>query len=243
MDQHEIIKKYVAVANKIPTKPGCWDYLKVDILCDGVKVGEYSRNYSSLFNTFCPFVWKGKEYALYSRHYTATRLMSLPDCKDLGGEEPGSGGFCPTGYAVPIVPMQSPEAIAAKPKHNPRRHPEQWPDDKAPEFKEACARFDAEYNEWWKQYPFEEQTCPFALMCGCHWGDDCSWKLQLIDLRRVEEGIITRKEAFGYIEFWGAGKDLAELVDVSEDEGRFRVKAATISHFDLDANFDGKLLS
>ena len=65
------------------------------------KIGEYFRNYDSLFNTFYPFVLDGKNYALYSKCYTATRVMSLPDCKDLGGEESHSFGFCPVDYYVP----------------------------------------------------------------------------------------------------------------------------------------------
>lgn len=77
--------------------------LKLDILYNHNKIGEYERNYSILYDTFYPFFLEGKYYALYSRNYTATRIMSLPDCKDLGGEEPHSNGFCPTGYYVPYL--------------------------------------------------------------------------------------------------------------------------------------------
>ncbi len=78
--------------------------LRVEIVRDGGVVGSYERNYG-LMNTFHPFVGQGgKLYALYSRHYTATRVMSLPDCRDLGGEEPASGGFCPVEFFVPYDP-------------------------------------------------------------------------------------------------------------------------------------------
>lgn len=88
-------------ANKIETKQGCWDVLKVEILEDGNKIGEYPRNYHTLYKTFHPFEQHGKRYALYSTDYTATRVMSLPDCKDIGGEKRDNFGFCPTDYYVP----------------------------------------------------------------------------------------------------------------------------------------------
>lgn len=77
--------------------------LLVEVLYNHNKIGEYKRNYSIMYDTFYPFFLDGKYYALYSPNYTTTRIMSLPDCKDLGGEEPHSNGFCPTGYYVPYL--------------------------------------------------------------------------------------------------------------------------------------------
>jgi len=71
---------------------------------DGAELGAYTRNYPSFFNTFCPFVRGGREFALYSPNYTTTRVMELPSCRDLGGEEPSSHGFCPVDYFVPVDP-------------------------------------------------------------------------------------------------------------------------------------------
>lgn len=99
---------------------GYWDYLTVGVfqrrdtlLCTGrlrdKLVGQYNRNYHSLMKTFYPFERNGKWYALYSKDYTATRVMSLPDCKDIGGEKPESNGFCPAEIYVPkiqrLIPM------------------------------------------------------------------------------------------------------------------------------------------
>jgi hypothetical protein len=70
------------------------------------QIGEYVRNYTTLFHTFYPFVVNDKTYALYSPHYTATRVMELPTCKDVGGEEPASGGFCPVDYFVPTYALR-----------------------------------------------------------------------------------------------------------------------------------------
>src|SRR5437879_4404709 len=65
------------------------------------QVGAYVRNYHALFSTFYAFRKHETDYALYSPHYTATRVMELPSCRDLGGEEPDSYGFCPVDYYVP----------------------------------------------------------------------------------------------------------------------------------------------
>jgi hypothetical protein len=65
------------------------------------QVGAYSRNYNSLFRTFFHFRRGEKDYALYSPNYSATRIMELPSCKDIGGEELNSYGFCPVEFYVP----------------------------------------------------------------------------------------------------------------------------------------------
>ena len=88
---------------------------RVDILerNDGVfrRIGGYERNYPSYCaETFAPFVQDGRWFALYSNDYTATRVMELPSCKDLGGEEPAGDGFCPVDY---YVPYDHPDVVAA----------------------------------------------------------------------------------------------------------------------------------
>ena len=135
----------------VPTKPGCWDYLLVEIFMDHLKVGEYTRNYHQMYNTFVPFIQLGKEYALYSKNYTASRIMTLPDCKDICGEEPKANGFCPVDFFVPYEP----------------------------------------------EVGINGQ---FGFVAGCVWGDDQSWKLQVLDLRKIEEGIIIRDDRLGYVE-------------------------------------------
>lgn len=95
------LAEYSAKHTSIATKPGCWDYLNVDIFKKEEKIGEYQRNYSSMYRTFHPFEQNGKQYALYSKDYTATRVMELPSCKDICGEEEDSCGFCPVDFYVP----------------------------------------------------------------------------------------------------------------------------------------------
>ena len=95
---------YVARPVEIaPAREGVWATLEVHVVRaeDGVEVGSYLRNYPALFDTFHPFTRQGRELALYSPHYTGTRVMELPSCRDLGGEEPAPEGFCPVDYFVP----------------------------------------------------------------------------------------------------------------------------------------------
>lgn len=99
----------------IETKPGCWNYslvgvYKVETTEENpdspkeTRVGEYTRNYSNK-GPFYPFKQNDKWYALYSKEYMYTRVMSLPDCVDLGGEDKNNveykNHFCPAEYFVP----------------------------------------------------------------------------------------------------------------------------------------------
>lgn len=86
--------RYTTRTTKIDMGKGFWSHLRVEVLRDGEAVGEYRRYYSSMYQTFHPFVGvDGQVYALYSRSYTATRVMRLPSCEDVGGEEPSGNGF------------------------------------------------------------------------------------------------------------------------------------------------------
>jgi len=78
------------------------------------QIGEYIRNYHSLFRTFYHFRKNSRDYALYSPNYTATRVMELPSCKDIGGEEPHAFGFCPVDFYVPWGKNLNEEACTAE---------------------------------------------------------------------------------------------------------------------------------
>ena len=170
----QLTEKYITETESIETRKGCWNVLKVSIfLVEGdskTKIGEYDRNYSSMYDTFFPFRQGNREYALYSKSYTATRVMSLPDCKDICGEDPKGNGFCPTGFFVPSVECE---------------------DDLGTEY---------------------DPNGQFGFVSGCVWGDDSSWKIQYLDLSRIDEGIITRDARFGYIELCGSAS-LKEAID------------------------------
>lgn len=237
----ETIERFPVKTTPIPSKPGCWNKLLVEIFektpgSDPVKIGEYRRNYASLFDTFLPFKKNGKYYALYSPSYTATRVMSLPDCKDLGGEEPTGFGFCPTGYAVPFgeyvhQPFDPSDPRPPVANHQAdkwativdRRH--WWPDDKnGPDYSpEREAEYLAEkkrthqlVSEWNDRHPYVTTAfnAEFGFVCGCVWGDDSSWKIQHLDLSQVEMGIVKRDDRYGYVELLGGSGTLADAIDI-----------------------------
>jgi hypothetical protein len=54
-------------------------------------------------------------------------------------------------------------------------------------------------SEYWgpdREWP----TGDFGFVWGCHWGDDGSWKVQYLDLGRVQQGELRREDRFGYVE-------------------------------------------
>ena len=122
-----LLAKYTVKTTPIKNRPGSWDSMHVEILQSGTKVGEYVYNYSLRDVPFHPFVRDGKEYALYAKDYTATRVLSLPDCVDLGGEERAQFGFCPVNYAVPYEEYAVQTLSADDPEPpSPRHEPALW---------------------------------------------------------------------------------------------------------------------
>lgn len=194
------------------------------IFDNGTQIGSYFRNYHSFGDsTFYAFEQNGKWYALYSRDYTCTRIMSLPDCVDIGGEVPENEGFCPVELYVPQICFQKLSQADPRP-YNPRHDPERWATkvphdgyveyrwDQSQEFKDTCKKFDAEFDEWMNKYPYVTEYAPWGFVAGCHWGDDSSWKIQFIDLSKASDGIITRDDRFGYIEL-PSGVSLESAID------------------------------
>ena len=134
--------------------------------------------------TFEPFQWDGAWFALYSPDYTTTRVMSLPDCRDIGGEEPSLNGFCPVEFYAPRY-----REIAARLGETPDvvRF---WEFDNALNDSSVGAEYEA--GEW--------LNLPTAFVAGCQWGDDTSWKLECIDLGAAAQGQIVRTRRFGHVE-------------------------------------------
>jgi hypothetical protein len=191
---------------------GEWTKIFVEIL-DGDRVaGSYKRNYAML-RAFEPFRQGDRDFALISPDYTATSVMDLENGEIVAGEERNAWGFCPVGFYVP---------------------------------------------DWWDVHPSAEDigTLPgsrrwnadlewprgdFGFVWGCVWGDDSSWKVQFLDLSRIQEGELRREERFGYLiletgeregqERW---RDAREFIDVQSDEGEVRVQFLARQSFDLE---------
>lgn len=52
---------------------------------------------------------------------------------------------------------------------------------------------------YWKD-AYEWPRGDLGFVWGCVWGDDGSWKIQVLDLSGVAEGVIARDDRFGYVE-------------------------------------------
>ncbi len=200
----DLLKRCTVKSSKRPTKPGCWDGLLVEVFDGGEKVGEYLRDYPSLFSTFHPFQKGDKCYALYSPGYMYTRVMSLPDCKDIGGENAENTRyehhFCPTGNAVPFGEYQFHEPTPEEPNRYVKR------------------AFDA----------------GFGFVCGCIWGDDSSWKIQYLDLSGVTQGIVRRDDRMGYVALLNGADSLAAAINLEEWEPDMpQMHITGVSRFDL----------
>lgn len=263
---------YAKVLEGIDNGTGYWRYLRVgifqrpeaDIKVEGyseplvsdtdVQIGEYQRNYSSLYRTFHPFQLRGKWYALYSKEYTATRVMSLPDCKDLGGEEREQWGFCPTDYWVPglhyIQTVCDPgcprgrsdghkpdytKACTCTIVHDPETCPQvnKTLSEKLLNTSRPCT-----CRERWNEFYEKHHVWHFpdrvhGFVAGCIWGDDSSWKIEYLDLSKADEGIIKREARFGYIAM-PAHLDLNKAVDLDAGDGYMSLRIATESHYDLE---------
>jgi hypothetical protein len=204
-------KYYARPIETIKSSPGCWDTFNIGVFRrneDGDElVGSYNRNYQFM-STFCWFTKDGKDYALYSKDYTATRVMEPPSCKDLGGEESVGHGFCPVDFYVPSFVDK--EIV-----------------DKNPKFNGAKFRIydpspgDLTDREGSKSVsPLMHSS--FGFLCGCVWGDDTSWKIQYLDLSQVDKGILKRDDRFGYIEL-PPHLDLREAIDMGDGECNIRI--------------------
>jgi hypothetical protein len=151
-----------------------WNYTLCEIYKGEEKIGEYKRTYPSFAKeTFFAFSFKGKDYALYSANYTKIQLMSLPDCQEIPLKEEcvkQTANFCPTELYLPIWANTTYEYNGKK------SNIQQW-----------INTLKKELND---DYHYEYGYCHLALATGCVWGDDSSWKLMLIDLRKIDEGEI-----------------------------------------------------
>lgn len=151
------------------------------------EIGSYARNFPAFSEaTFEPFELNGSWFALYSRDYTSTRVMSLPACLDLGGEEPATNGFCPVEYYVPRYRDVETTNLSTGRVFSDRRFESEAEEASPP------AGHRIKYGPWC--------SLDVGFVAGCIWGDDSSWKLEVVDLSRAAEGQICRTARFGHLE-------------------------------------------
>ncbi|VAW32662.1 hypothetical protein MNBD_CHLOROFLEXI01-1939 [hydrothermal vent metagenome] len=230
------------IARKIAdlNESNTWTRIQVGVfeVRDGVEsqVGEYIRNYG-LMRTFFHFQKNGKDYALYSPDYTCTRLMELPSCRDLGGEEPAGNGFCPVEYYVPCYIEREYEGVDGK------RHRYLAIDPQSKDFEPST---DFRYPLDLVTGEREKIETPnilitpltymlFGFVSGCFWGDDSSWKVQVLDLSQAAKGIISREERFGYLPLPDklSLKDSIDLINFELGEENWDITIATQRSFEF----------
>lgn len=209
------------VIEETANRPGTWNSIKVGVFrIEGDKkelIGDYLRNYPSLFKTFYPFRHDDRDYALYSRDYTATRVMELPSCHDIGGEEREEMGFCPTDFYVPCYVER--EWIGLQDKAHRHRQNEPTADDLLPRTTKYTPVDEATGERITVEKPSYAVSpvlyYPFGFVAGCLWGDDSSWKIQYLDLSEAHRGIIKREEKFGYVAL-PSEMDLKQAVNLAD---------------------------
>ena len=183
--------------SKVENGPGRWASTKISIYNNHSLIGEYLRNYPSFAtDTFYPFKINDVWYALYSAHYSETRVMKLYEDKieDWCGFTPG---FCPTEYYVPRL---------------------KYVDDNM-YFADCDFETEQKFIDESKSLGnvVKDTYATFGFLSGCVWGDDTSWKLQYIDLSKIEDKIITITEKFGYWVLPGNLK-LTDCIDMTSWE-------------------------
>lgn len=202
--------RFTVKTSPVPTKPGCWDHTLVEIYDGDAKVGEYTRNYGGYAETtFWPFQRLGQWYALYSRDYPTTSLMSLPDCKHLANTE---SGFCPTDFYVPDadwsmslecedkVLRQCIAGQEGKPAEERHGNYDRWV--------RALEKLPAKFTK----------IGAFGLVAGCHWGDDSGGMKVVMIRMEPENGKIELTEDLGYFQMHNKHRRLKDDVDWAEPE-------------------------
>lgn len=218
--------KYVVKTSAKANRPGSWDSTIVEVFRRDVSSGdiervcEYERNYAML-QTFEPFRQGNREFALISRDYTRSEVLDLASGEIVAEED--QKGSCGAGFCP--VGFYVPD----------------WWDVNDGDIIPGSEYWDAD-DEW--------PQGTFGFVWGCHWGDDNSWKVQYLDLSRVQDGIIIRDERFGHVELATSGfkspclsPDPSALeksappcfIDVSRHNGVAKVTLAVEMAFDLDA--------
>ena len=244
---------YAKTLEKVENRPGAWDSIRIGIFrkqsaelkpgISDVQLGEYVYHYPDPHRTFHPFKLRGNWYALYSSDYTPTRLMSLPDCKDIGGEEPHSHGFCPTDFWVPPLhyserrhdpgcPREAKPTDSNKPCTCSIVHRHGCPFNPQTRVPNRSCICKAEWDEYCQSHTiwhFPERVHGFVA--GCIWGDDCSWKIEYLDLSNADEGILRREARFGYIEMPSC-LNLDQAIHYNASDGSF-VTIDVQRHFNI----------
>lgn len=181
----------------VSNKPGTWGSVLVEIYNEetNTKIGEYTRHYPGYaVETFHPFQVADQWYALYSADYTCTRVAKLTTDSfvDWCGEQPNSYGFCPVEFFVPSY-------VKFKVTYKTLDSVEK--EDILDIFYTDSEEDQAEFLEVSRSPGYiGTHYTNYALVSGCIWGDDSTWKVRYIDLSKIPEQQLVIDERLGYFE-------------------------------------------
>ncbi len=208
-----------------PVRPGAWNTSVVEVLRRGANAGDfetvcdYKRNHT-MFETFEPFRQGARDFALISRDYTTTAVLDLGSGAVVAEE--GGSGSSESGFC--------PVGFYV---------PDWW------DVNDASTLPASTYWTTDCEWPIGA----FGFVWGCIWGDDSSWKVQYLDLSRIQQGIIVRDQRFGYVELAthsyqspcmsldppAPGRTAPPFIDISKRKGLTNVTFAIEMGFDLDS--------
>lgn len=196
---------------RTPTGKGTWDVRDCEILRDGNVIGAFRYGYSGgIQHIFCPFQYKEQWYCLYATSYMALSLGRLTD--KLEHIDSTADEFCPVEAAVPFHYFN-------------HAGWERSGSDSDKEYIFHSYEWDADYGE-----PHEfAGWADFGFFCGCHWGDDTSYKLRFIDLRAIAEGkLLIDDKPLGYFDMATGGikKDVSDFWVMSDSDHFVQFAAA-----------------
>lgn len=196
--------KYTAKElGKVSNGKGYWESTRIGVFQDDVQVGEFLRNYSGYgVSSFAPFRRGDNWYALYSPNYTCIKIMSLPDCKEIGGETPESFGFCPVEIYIPEYQLSKVAGTSEEKLHLYPKANHHWlkKDRESKEYDPDLFNKDMDANYEFVHVEKEIFHENFAFVSGCVFGDDRSWKIELRDISQAHKGIIKKVKDWGYYE-------------------------------------------
>ena len=213
--------RYVVKLSAKPNASGTWDSTIVEVLrrqsADGLEHVSTYERNYAMLQTFEPFRQKSRELALISRDYTKTAVMDLASGEIIAEETEPTPGSGFCPVGFYVPDWWDVNDGSVIPGSN------YWNDD----------------HEW--------PTGDFGFVWGCYWGDDSSWKIQYLDLRRVQEGIIGRDDRFGYVELATSRYASPCMVTAAAESSPtrppafidvFRHSGATRVRFSVELDFD-----
>lgn len=173
--------RYVVRVAPIDNGPCAWKSSRMEVFertADGVAAAPcatWERDHGP-YETFEPFRQGDRTLALISRDYTRSAVIDLATGAVIAEEDESFYDEAKTQPGAGFCPVGF--------------YVPDWWDVHDDSIIPGSEYWD-EANEW----PRGE----FGFVWGCHWGDDSSWKLQMLDLRDVTRGVLRREERFGYV--------------------------------------------